>query len=420
MEYRPGLATTPRRRSYCLQKLKITRLALIALAGVSVSSGQEPAGPANVDRRLSAEEAKLKLLNDRLSLLHRELESLDRREGSLLGELHRLDLEIRVAGDELELLKLNLEKGYRAMDENLKRIQVLEKAIDELQPYLQSRARSLYKLGRLSYVRLLLSVEKPSELTRAYRYISRLAREDAEKMRLFLEDQRLLEEAKAELVVQTEAMLRMRTELEDTTRALASRRASREALLGEVYARQEMAGSLAHELEVAREELGKLVESLAAGEPGTVDTVHLPMRMFQGEIGWPVEGEIEARFGTQLHPRFKTVTVRNGIDVMAPSGTSVAAVYEGQVVYASWFQGYGKLLILQHPGNVHSLYGYLADFQVGVGDRVARGEPIAWVGDTGSLEGPRLYFEIRAEGRPEDPEKWLDPGRKPAEREGVN
>jgi septal ring factor EnvC (AmiA/AmiB activator) len=420
MEYRPGLATTPRRRSYCLQKLKITRLALIALAGVSVSSGQEPAGPANVDRRLSAEEAKLELLNDRLSLLHRELESLDRREGSLLGELHRLDLEIRVAGDELELLKLNLEKGYRAMDENLKRIQVLEKAIDELQPYLQSRARSLYKLGRLSYVRLLLSVEKPSELTRAYRYISRLAREDAEKMRLFLEDQRLLEEAKAELVVQTEAMLRMRTELEDTTRALASRRASREALLGEVYARQEMAGSLAHELEVAREELGKLVESLAAGEPGTVDTVHLPMRMFQGEIGWPVEGEIEARFGTQLHPRFKTVTVRNGIDVMAPSGTSVAAVYEGQVVYASWFQGYGKLLILQHPGNVHSLYGYLADFQVGVGDRVARGEPIAWVGDTGSLEGPRLYFEIRAEGRPEDPEKWLDPGRKPAEREGVN
>jgi septal ring factor EnvC (AmiA/AmiB activator) len=285
---------------------------------------------------------------------------------------------------------------------------------------LQSRARSLYKLGRLSYVRLLLSVEKPSELTRAYRYISRLAREDAEKMRLFLEDQRLLEEAKAELVVQTEAMLRMRTELEDTTRALASRRASREALLGEVYARQEMAGSLAHELEVAREELGKLVESLAAGEPGTVDTVHLPMRMFQGEIGWPVEGEIEARFGTQLHPRFKTVTVRNGIDVMAPSGTSVAAVYEGQVVYASWFQGYGKLLILQHPGNVHSLYGYLADFQVRVGDRVARGEPIAWVGDTGSLEGPRLYFEIRAEGRPEDPEKWLDPGRKPAEREGVN
>jgi septal ring factor EnvC (AmiA/AmiB activator) len=90
------------------------------------------------------------------------------------------------------------------------------------------------------------------------------------------------------------------------------------------------------------------------------------------------------------------------------------------VVYASWFQGYGKLLILQHPGNVHSLYGYLSDFQVEVSDRVVRGEPIALVGDTGSLEGPRLYFEIRAQGRPEDPERWLDPARKLAEPQRAN
>ena len=189
--------------------MKLPRLfvyGLLVLAGLSVSLAQEPAGPGNLDR-LSAEEEKLELLDERLSDLRHELETLDRRETSLLGELHRLDLSIRLAGDELELLKLQLERGYRAMDENLKRIQVLEKSIDELKPYLQTRARSLYKLGRLSYVRLLLSVEKPSELTRAYRYISRLAREDAEKMRVFLEDQKLLEQAKAELVVQTEGML---------------------------------------------------------------------------------------------------------------------------------------------------------------------------------------------------------------------
>jgi len=373
-----------------------------------------------VEQRLSTEEEKLELLNERLSGLRHELETLDRRETSLLGELHRLDLSIRVAGDELEILKIGLERGYRAMDENLKRIEVLERSIDELQPYLQSRARSLYMLGRLSYVRLLLSVEKPSELTRAYRYISRLARQDAEKMRLFLEDQTLLQEAKAELVVQTEGMLQMRKDLEGTARTLENRRASRKALLEEVYARQEMAGSLASELEVAKEELGKLVESLLLGEASPVETVDLPMRMFEGEIGWPLEGDLGARFGTELHPRFKTVTVRNGIDIEAPAGTSVSAVYEGQVVYASWFQGYGKLLILKHPGNVHSLYGYLSDFQVKVSDRVVRGAPIAWVGDTGSLEGPRLYFEIRVQGRPEDPEKWLDPARRLAGREGSN
>jgi septal ring factor EnvC (AmiA/AmiB activator) len=377
-------------------------------------SGQEP--PRESAERLSVEEGKLELLNSRLADLKRELESLDTRETSLLGELHRLDLSIRLAKEELELVKVRLDRGYRAMDENLARIEALERSIEELKPYLESRARSLYKLGRLSYLRLLLSVENPSELTRAYRYIARLAREDSEKMRRFLEDQKLLEQAKAELVLQTERTLAMRKELEDTTRTLGSRRASREALLQEVYARQEMAGTLAHELEVAGEELGKLVESLSAGREAPSETVHLPMRMFQGEVGWPVDGELGARFGTQQHPRFKTVTVHNGIDVEAPSGTAVLAVYDGEVAYASWFQGYGNLLIVAHPGGVHSLYGYLSDFGVAVGDRVARGEPIAWVGETGSLEGPRLYFEIRVQGRPEDPERWLDPTRRLATR----
>jgi septal ring factor EnvC (AmiA/AmiB activator) len=400
--------------------LKIGRLAVLVLSGLAAALAEEPKAAKPADTRLSAEQEKLEFLNGRLADLRREVASLDRRETSLLGELHRLDLEIRVAGDELELLKLSLDRGYREMDSNLRRIEDLEKSIDELEPYLSSRTESLYKLGRLSYVRLLLSVEKPSELTRAYRYISRLAREDAEKMRLFLDDQERLKEAKAELVVQTERMLAMRKDLESTTRTLENRRANRQTLLNEVYARQEMAGSLVDELEGAREELGKLVESLATGDAGPHDTVDLPMRLFEGEIGWPVQGPLAARFGRELHPRFKTVTVRNGIEIDAPTGTSVSAVYEGKVVYASWFQGYGKLLILQHPGGVHSLYGYLSDFNVRVGDLVVRGDPVAFVGDTGSLEGPRLYFEIRAEGRPEDPEKWLTGSRRVAARPTAN
>jgi murein hydrolase activator len=364
--------------------------------------------------RLARESEKLELLNGKLSSLRSELDGLGKKETSLLGELHRLELEIRVADEELELAKLKLDRGYREMDENLKRIEALEKSIDELRPFLQSRARSLYKLGRLSYVRLLLSVEKPSELTRAYRYISRLAREDTDRMNRFLEDQKFLEEAKARLVVQTESLLQLRKDLESTTRNLENRRASREALLTEVNDRQEMAGTLVHELEDARGELGKLVDSLVAGRAPETDSVFLPMRMFEGEIGWPVEGKLEGRFGTQLHPRYKTVTVRNGIEIEAPEGTPVNAVYDGEVVYAAWFQGYGNLVIVQHPGDVHSLYGYLSDFQVTPGQRVTRGEPVGLVGDTGSLEGTRLYFEIRVGGRPVDPEKWLDPSRTPA------
>ena len=139
--------------------------------------------------------------------------------------------------------------------------------------------------------------------------------------------------------------------------------------------------------------------------------MHLTMRVFAGEIGWPVKGELDGRFGTQLHPRFKTVTVRNGIEIEAPAGTSINSVYEGDVVFASWFEGYGKLLIVRHPGGVHSLYGYLADFRVEENDWVEKGTTVGWVGDTGSFTGAKLYFELRVDGKPVDPEGWLDPTR---------
>ena len=87
----------------------------------------------------------------------------------------------------------------------------------------------------------------------------------------------------------------------------------------------------------------------------------------------------------------------------------IQAIYDGEAVFASWFQGYGTLLILSHPHNVYSLYGHLSEIKVSEGDKVRRGDEVAFVGDTGSLTGPGLYFEIREEGKPVDPEQWLVP-----------
>ena len=402
------LAGPPRFHEGLLAALSIAGLLGLGSAWASTESDD---AAADIDARLADEEAKLGVLNGKLAELESELDQLDSKETTLLGELHRLDLQIRVAREQLELLGLELKRGYREVDENLERIAALEASIDALRPYLTERTVALYKLGRLSYVRLLLSVEQPSELTRAYRYVSRLARDDGTKMEQFLQDQQTLEETKETLRQQTERMIQTKDQLESTTRGLSRRRASRRALLEEIDSRREMASALLLELEGARERLSDLVAGLAQGEPTEAETVHLPMRIFEGEIGWPTGGALDGRFGRQLHPRFRTVTVRNGIEIASDEGTEVRAVYSGEVAFASWFEGYGKLLILRHPGNVHTLYGFLADFAVEAGDWVDTGDPIALVGETGSLEGPRLYFEIRVQGSPVDPEGWLDPAR---------
>ena len=106
-----------------------------------------------------------------------------------------------------------------------------------------------------------------------------------------------------------------------------------------------------------------------------------------------------AEYGPQVNPRFGTKTFRNGIDIEASEGSNITAVFPGHVVYTGWFRGYGNLIIVDHGGEYYTLYAHVADIQVTEGDDVKQGQMIGTVGDTGSLQGPRLYFEVRHAGQ---------------------
>jgi septal ring factor EnvC (AmiA/AmiB activator) len=113
------------------------------------------------------------------------------------------------------------------------------------------------------------------------------------------------------------------------------------------------------------------------------------------------------RFGRAVDPRFGTVTLQRGLDVRATEGARVVASHGGRVVHAGWFRGFGNLVILDHGENFVSLYAHLGTMDRAVGDEVRRGEALGTVGDTGSLKGPYLYFELRENAKPLDPEKWI-------------
>jgi septal ring factor EnvC (AmiA/AmiB activator) len=129
----------------------------------------------------------------------------------------------------------------------------------------------------------------------------------------------------------------------------------------------------------------------------------------RGRLGWPVAGKVVGDYGAQIHPRFGTKTFRHGIDIGVPEGTRIVAVAPGHVLYTGWFRGYGNLIILDHGGEYYTLYAHAADIRVTEGDEIRQGQVIGAVGDTGSLEGARLYFEVRHQGRPQDPTQWLVP-----------
>jgi septal ring factor EnvC (AmiA/AmiB activator) len=104
---------------------------------------------------------------------------------------------------------------------------------------------------------------------------------------------------------------------------------------------------------------------------------------------------------------FRTQTFRSGVVFEAAAGLPVRAVAAGRVRFAGWFRGYGRLVILDHGSGYYTVSGHLGELGVGVGDPIERGAQIGTVGDSGSLSGPRLYFEIRRGAEALDPTEWL-------------
>ncbi len=127
----------------------------------------------------------------------------------------------------------------------------------------------------------------------------------------------------------------------------------------------------------------------------------------RGRLPLPAPGHIEAGFGKVLEPRFNTVTLRRGVDIRAPSGTPVRAVAPGTVAWTGWMRGYGNVVILDHGDGYHSVVAHLQEVMRQLGAHVFEGDVLGTVGDTGSLQGPVLYFEIRRQGLAVDPAPWL-------------
>ena len=128
-----------------------------------------------------------------------------------------------------------------------------------------------------------------------------------------------------------------------------------------------------------------------------------PFGKLRGKLPWPVKGKFRANFGTS---RKQGDLKWNGVIINADYDTRVRAVTHGRVAFADWLQGYGFITIIDHNDGYMSLYGYTQELYKQVGDWVEASEVIATVGDSGGQLESGLYFEIRKQGKPVNPEKW--------------
>jgi septal ring factor EnvC (AmiA/AmiB activator) len=351
--------------------------------------------------------AQLEALKARKAAEESAARALQQREGSLLSAIEEAEQAWVGAVDaarEAEQERAAAEHRLAlARDEEA----AAQSQLDALQGELGPRLRARSRLGRLPELRLLAASASLAELVKRHALWNRVVAHD---LSLLGDAQRALEareRARAAREREAGRLAALAREAQRRRDVAAARRDDHRTLLSAIRNARSLHERAAVE---AGAQEGKLAEFVAALPPATPGApLHTGFEQLRGKLPHPVAGTVEVGFGRVVNPRFNTVTVQKGLDIRASAGADVRAVAPGRVAHAGWFKGYGNLVIVDHGDGYHTLVAHLASMSTAMGEEVQPGSLLGTVGETGSLKGPYLYFEIRERGRPVDPRVWLRP-----------
>ncbi|MEK7741891.1 MAG: peptidoglycan DD-metalloendopeptidase family protein, partial [Nitrospirota bacterium] len=325
-------------------------------------------------------------------------------EHSVLEELDRTNKDL--SQTQAELRKYI---GKRKVTENEIRkveadISVNRAKLERQAEWLKRKLRVMQKYGYSGDVVILLSTsEDIAQLMRRWRYIKELAGYDHKMLDSYKETIKNLAEQESRLKALHAELKKSEEKIQANEKAIAEKKKGKEMLLSSVRKEKSSYEKMLKELKEASNRLMEIIRRSEEAEAYAAKGFH----NLKGKLDWPVNGKVVIPYGAQKDPQFNTPVFRNGIHIKADDNTSAKVVHGGKVVFADWFKGYGQLVIISHGEGYHTLYANLAEIFYKVGDIIKGQHAVGKVGESGTLNAPGLYFEVRYKGKPLDPMQWL-------------
>ncbi len=351
--------------------------------------------------------------NDRVEQLQKLRGNIKQLQKTLLqdkGEKNELvqqlrKIEVQVGGVSNRIRKLN--KKNKLMEKKLSQLQAdYKKQAENLsgqKDILSKQVVAAYAMGRQEYLKLLLNQHDPAMVARTfvyYDYLNEARTEKIDQVTLRLQN---LVNLKREINSQLELISKNKKSLMAEKQSLNKTRRVREKLLTEIQKRIKNQGSKLKGMQLDEKQLLTLVQELQNALSDIPAQLSSDIRKQKGKMKLPVKGYVAKRFGSSKgsgQSRWK------GVFIKAKEGNNVRSFSHGRVVFSDWFKGLGLLMIVDHGDGYMSLYGHNQSLFKDAGDWVDAGDIIAAVGNTGGNRDSGLYFEIRVNGKPQDPIAW--------------
>jgi septal ring factor EnvC (AmiA/AmiB activator) len=350
-------------------------------------------------------EAELEQLRARIERVREELEAAEGRKGGLVTQLRGIERQIGKVDRALRQTRTSLEQTRKRLRTLEGRRGQQEKQLADQRKALAQQIRASFIMGRQEQVKLLLNQEDPARVHRTfvyYDYMHRARTKVIESAIAKLEELRATESAIRDEKHELDALL-ARRQRERT--ALEGSRHEREGILKGLNHQISSQGRELEELQTSAKRLQRLLESLQDALADIPDDAEATrsFRASRGQHPWPVQGRVQRLYGS-LRPGSDLHWT--GVRIEAPAGREIRAVAAGRVAFADWLRGMGLLIIIDHGEGYMSLYGHNQALYRETGEWVGRGDVIASVGNSGGQARPALYFEIRRNGKPQNPSAW--------------
>nr|WP_163501468.1 peptidoglycan DD-metalloendopeptidase family protein [Halomonas socia] len=345
--------------------------------------------------RLDAIGSEIQAVSRRLEATREDRDDADR-------ELREVETALATTHRRLDTLQAERREVADEIDELERQRGVLEAERNAQLDALATQLEALYRLGRTPQLKLLLNQDDPARLDRLQTYLNHLSRARNERLDAIAALDEHLADNQAALDERDTELAALGDELAERSADLAAQMQEREALVASLDARytseQERLDGLDRDRDDAERVLQQVREEMARlSEPPPSTAI----AETQGDLPWPVQGSVTSSFG-----RGDGIS-RNGMLIQAGEGTPVVAVHAGRVVFADWMRGFGNLLIVDHGDQVMTLHAHLQHFSAEVGSAVSRGDELGAVGNSGGQGRAALYFEVRRNGEPIDPQGWI-------------
>ncbi len=365
---------------------------------------------------LSDLQAELNKIKKEISRLENQLKTVDNKLKSETSSLNNIDRQISLVGRKIAIYRSEIEAKNKNISRLQTKIDSLQKKISLIRNIYKEQAIFAYKYQREKYLDWLLGSATFHQALVRYKYFRKAASAERMSYKKLKDLQDKLVQATSQLNEQVRSVQSLVELAVKEERNLKEKRKIKSRLIARILNDQRQ---LAEILRVKRERYKKLSRLIASLEKKrSVRKLETKTQIQweelsgsfvknRGKLNWPVRGSVLHKFGKFKNPKLKTVLNNTGIDIKAPRGSEIRCVFSGVVSLITYISGFGNTVIVDHNDGYYTVYAHLDQVLVKPDEFVKSGHVVGTVGETGSLEGPKLHFEIYGNNRPLNPLKWL-------------